>query len=245
MEAVDETFLERMLWGCMDLVSGSLLFEEVAEDRRDDTWYALGAARLEALGAGGLSLVSDRAQALVKLAETGLECLSIPDVFPLIHALVKRSALSICGRRRQARQALSPAQEHLRTCQASHPSGADVQQAQAAVEASEAEGTRWESVHRASRHPLETVALLVHPWRLVDSTRQTSEAVERQLHAETRAIAGCIARHGVPGKQKALANVRKQRVGVSALVALGWQGVWRDRQPVTLTPRGTRGIEDG
>ena len=45
MEAVDETFLERMLWGCMDLVSGSLLFEEVAEDRRDDTWYALGAAR--------------------------------------------------------------------------------------------------------------------------------------------------------------------------------------------------------
>jgi hypothetical protein len=156
----------------MDLVSGSRLVEEVAEDRSYDTWYALVEARLEALGAGGLSLVSARAKALMKLAATGLECLSIPDLCHLIHELVKSYSLSICGRLRQARQALSQAQEHLRTCQASHPRGADVQQAQAVVEAREAEVARWESVHRAYRHPLETVSLIVHPWRLVDSTRR-------------------------------------------------------------------------
>src|SRR6266581_3701409 len=132
--AVDETFLERMMLVFMDLVSGYLLFEEVAEDRSYDTWYALVEARLEALGAGVLSLVSDRAKALMKLAETGLACLSIPDLFHLIQELVKSYSLSICGRLRQARQALSQAQEHLRTCQASHPSGADVQQAQAVVD---------------------------------------------------------------------------------------------------------------
>jgi hypothetical protein len=186
---VDETFLERMMLVFMDLVSGYLLFEEVAEDRSYDTWYALVEARLEALGAGVLSLGSDRAKALIKLAETGLECLSIPALFHLIHALVTSYALSICGRLRQARQALRQAQEHLRMRQASHPSGADVQQAQAAVEAREAEVTRWESVHCAYRHHLETGSLLVHPWPLVDSTRQTSEEVERQLQAETRAIA--------------------------------------------------------
>jgi hypothetical protein len=186
--AVDETFLEHMMLVFMDLVSGYLLFEEVAEDRSYDTWYALVEARLEALGAGVLYLVSDRAKALIKLAETGLECLSIPDLFHLIHELVKSYSLSICGRLRQARQAWSQAQEHLRTCQASQPSGADVQQAQATVEASEAEVTRWESVHCAYRHHLETVSLIVHPWRLVDSTRQTSEEVERQLQAEPRAI---------------------------------------------------------
>src|SRR6266704_2615237 len=218
--AVDETFLERMMLVFMDLVSGYLLFEEVAEDRSYDTWYALVEARLEALGAGVLYLVSDRAKALMKLAETGLACLSIPDLFHLIHELVKSYSLSICGRLRQARQALSQAQEHLRTCQASHPSGADVQQAQAVVEACEAEVTRWESVHRAYRHHLETVSLLVHPWRLVDSTRQTSEAVERQLQAETRAIEVLIATHGLPVKQKTLDKVRKQLVGVSAFVTL-------------------------
>ena len=92
----------------MDLVSGYLLFEEVAEDRTYDTWYALVEARLETLGVGVLYLVSDRAKALIKLAETGLECLSIPDLFHLIHDLVKSYSLAICGRLRQARQALQP-----------------------------------------------------------------------------------------------------------------------------------------
>ena len=55
---VDETFLERMMLVFMDLVSGSLVFEEVAEDRTSTTWYALAEARLEALEVGVLSLVS-------------------------------------------------------------------------------------------------------------------------------------------------------------------------------------------
>jgi hypothetical protein len=186
--AVDETFLERLMLVFMDLVSGSRLVEEGADDRTYDTWYTLVETRLEALGAGVLYLVSDRAKARMKLAETGLECLSIPDVFHLIHELVKSYALAMVGRLRQARQALSQAQERLAKCQASHPSSAEAQQAQAVVEACEAEARRWESVHSAYRHHLETVSLSMHPWRVADSTRQTSEDVERQLYAETRAI---------------------------------------------------------
>jgi hypothetical protein len=242
--AVDETFLERMMLVFMDLVSGYLLFEEVAEDRSYDTWHALVEARLEALGVGVLYLVSDRAKALIKLAETGLECLSMPDVFHLIHELVKSYSLSICGRLRHACQALRQAQDHLSTCQASHPSGADVQQAQAVVEASAAEVTRWESVHRAYRHHLETVSLILYPWRLVDSTRQTSEEVERQLHAEIDALEALIDTNGLPVKKKALDKVRKQLVGVSALVDFWWQGVWQEMQQVTLTPMWTRWIEE-
>ena len=63
---------------CMDLVSSYLLYEVVAEDRSYDTWHALVAAGIEAQGTGVLSLVSDRAKALIKLAETGLECRSVP-----------------------------------------------------------------------------------------------------------------------------------------------------------------------
>src|SRR5437870_10160308 len=186
--AVDETFLERMMLVFMDLVSGYLLFEEVAEDRTYTTWYALVEARLEVLGVGVWYLVSDRAKALIKLAETGLECLSVPDVFHLIHDLVKSYSLSIWSRLRQARQALRQAQEHLTTCQAAEPSGAEVLQAQALVEVSEAEVKRWEGVHYAYRHHLENLSLMVHPWRLLDSTRQTSADVERQLRAEIVAI---------------------------------------------------------
>src|SRR3989475_7277793 len=152
--AVDETFLERMMLVFMDLVSGYLLFEEVAEDRSYDTWHALVEARLEALGTGVLYLVSDRAKALIKLAETGLECQSVPDLFHLIHELVKSYSLAIGSRLRQARQAFRQAQEPLSQGQASSPSSAEAQQAQALVEASAAEVTRWENVHSAYRYHL-------------------------------------------------------------------------------------------
>ncbi len=228
--AVDETCLERMMLVCIDWVSGYVLCAEVAEDRSYDTWHALVAARLEALGAGVLSLVSDRAKALITLAEPGLECRSVPEVFPLIHALVKSYALAMCSRLRHARQAVRQAQALLSQFQASHRSGAEVQPVQALVEASEAEVTHWESVHSAYRHHLETVSVLVHPWRLVDSRRQTSAEVERQVHAETQAIEAFITTSGLPVTQKALDKVRTQLAGVSALVDLWWQRVGHEVQ---------------
>jgi len=172
--AVDETFLQRMLLVFIDLVSGYLVFEKVAEHRTYETWYALVETRLETLRTDVLYLVSDRAKALIKLAETGLGCLSIPDLFHLIHELVKSYSLAILGRLRHARQALSQAQERFRMCQVSDPSGAEAQQAQAVVEASAAQVQHWETVDSAYRQHLERVSLLLHPWRLCDSTRQTS-----------------------------------------------------------------------
>src|SRR3989441_2618312 len=221
--AVDETFLERMMLVFMDLVSGYILFEEVAEDRTYTTWYALVETRLEALGVGVLYLVSDRAKALIKLAETGLECLSVPDLFHLIHDLVKSYSLAICGPLRQAQQAFNQARESLTTCLASHRSRDEVQHAQAEMEAREAEVKHWERVRSTYRHHLETMSLIVHPWRVVDSMRQSSEDVERQLQAETRALEVVIETNGLPVKTKALDKVRKQLAGVSALVDFWWQ----------------------
>ena len=242
--AVDETFLERMMLVFMDLVSGYLLFEEVAEDRTYTTWYALVEARLEALGVGVVYLVSDRAKALIKLAEQGLACLSIPDVFHRIHDLVKSYSLAICGPLRQARQALHQAREALTTCQASHRSSEEAQQAQAKVEACEAEVERWEHVHSAYRHHLETVSLIVHPWHICHSTPQTSQDVERRLHVEIDAITVLIETHGLPAKKKAVDKVRKQLAGVSALVDLWWQRVWHDVQQVALTPMWQRWVDE-
>jgi hypothetical protein len=146
--AVDETFLQRLMLVFIDLVSGYLVCEEVAEDRTYDTWYALVATRVETLGTDVLYLVSDRAKALIKRAETGLGCLSIPDLFHLTHEVVKSYSLAILGRLRHARQALSQAQERLRRSQESDPCGVEAQQAQAAVEASVTQVQDWETAER-------------------------------------------------------------------------------------------------
>jgi hypothetical protein len=117
MGAVDETFLERMLLVFMDLATGYLVLEEVADDRTYATWKALVEERLKGLGTGVLYVVSDRAKALIQLAEKGLECLSMPDFFPVVHAIIKRYSLALGRHRRQAHQQLKQAQEALVRCQ--------------------------------------------------------------------------------------------------------------------------------
>jgi hypothetical protein len=70
---VDATFLQRLMLVFMDLISGYVLREEVADDRTYETWYERVKARLEPMKTHVLYLVSDRAKALIKLAETGLK----------------------------------------------------------------------------------------------------------------------------------------------------------------------------
>ncbi len=62
--AVDETFFDQMILVFMDLKTGYLLQEEVAEDRTYLTGKALVEERLKALRTHVLYVVSDRAKAL-------------------------------------------------------------------------------------------------------------------------------------------------------------------------------------
>jgi IclR helix-turn-helix domain len=226
--AVDETFLQHLMLVFMDLASGYLVVEEGTEDRTYDTWHGVVTARLKTLGVGVWYLVSDRAKALIKLAETGLECLSIPDLFHLLHDLGKSYSLAIFSRLRQAQQALHQARERFATCQASHPGSAEAQQAQTLVEASEAEVQRWQGVRSAYRTHLDNLSLIVHPWRLLGATRQTSQEVERQLQAEIAALETLVETQGLPVKKHTLDKIRTQLAGVSALVDVWWQAVWQD-----------------
>lgn len=51
--------------------------------------------RLTALGATVFSLVSNRAKALIQLAETGFACLSMPDFFHYLHDIGKNYSLAL------------------------------------------------------------------------------------------------------------------------------------------------------
>ena len=92
--AVDETFFDRMILVFMDLAPGYLVLAAVADDRTEATWQTWVDERLKSLGTGVRSLVSDRAKALRPLADHGLECLSMPDFFPVTHAIIKSYSLA-------------------------------------------------------------------------------------------------------------------------------------------------------
>src|SRR5262252_224307 len=163
--------------------------EEVATARRFDTWYARASDRLTTFGTQVLSLVSARAKALIKLAHMGLGCPSIPDVFPLGHDLAKGYSLGIFGRLRHAKRDLEHAKQRLEMVQKNaQAEPAQVVQGPAQVAACATSVTHWQGVGRAWRQHLSKVSRLLHPWRLADSTRQTSKEVEEQLGAELEAI---------------------------------------------------------
>jgi DNA-binding transcriptional ArsR family regulator len=243
--AVDETFLQRMMLVFMDLATGYLLMEEVTADRSFDTWYDRANDRLTTLGTEVLYLVSDRAKALIKLAHTGLGCLSIPDLFHLSHDLAKGYSLAIFGRLRQAKRDLEHAKQRLETLQLNaQAERVHIEQVQARVAACTTALNHWQGVGSAWRQRLSNVSRILHPWRLADSTRQTSKEVEAQLGTELEAIETLLEANGLPMKQDTLAKVRKQLAGISALIDFGWQTVHQDLAQMAMTPKWTQWAEN-
>jgi hypothetical protein len=243
--AVDETFLQRMMLVFMDLATGYLLMEEVAADRSFDTWFNRANERLTTFGTEVLYIVSDRAKALIKLAHTGLGCPSIPDLFHLGHDLAKGYSLCIFGRLRQAKRDLEQAKQRLEKLQKSAQADpAQIAQAQTRVAACATSVNHWQEVGSAWRQRLSKLSRILHPWRLVDSIRQTSKEVEEQLRAELLAIETLLETNGLPRKKDTLAKVRKQLAGIAALVDLWWQTVRQDLTQLAMTPRWTQWAEE-
>jgi hypothetical protein len=243
--AVDETFLQRMMLVFMDLATGFLLMEEVAADRSFDTWFDRANGRLKTLGTEVLYLVSDRAKALIKLAYTGLNCLSIPDLFHLSHDLAKGYSLAIFGRLRQTKRDLEQAQQRLETLQKdAQGERVRIEQAQARVAACATSVSHWQGVSRAWQQHLANLSRILHPWRLAGSTRQASKEVEEHLHAELLAIETLLETNGLPVKQDTLDKVRKQFAGIAALVDVWWQTVRHDLTQLAMTPRWTQWAEE-
>jgi len=243
--AVDETFLERMILVCMDLATGYLLLEEAADDRTYSTWKALVEERLTGLGTGVLYVVSDRAKALIQLAEQGLECLSMPDFFHGAHEIVKSYSLAIGQRWRHAQQALTKAREALARRQEARGAEPASCEARALVQVRQAEVTRWEEAHHSYRGHLESLSLTLHPFRLSDSTPQTSAQVERQFTATVEAIEALARDHQLPARHDAMTKVRKQVPALAALVDFWWHGVHQDLEPFLLSSKWQQWVHEG
>jgi len=243
--AVDETFLQRMMLVFMDLATGYLLMEEIAEDRSYETWFERANARLKTFGVEVSHLVSDRAKALIKLAHKGFGCLSIPDLFHVSHDLAKGYSLSLFSRLRQAKREFEQAKQRLETLQKkSQADPAQLTEGEARVASCAASVHHWQEASDTWRQYLSNLSRIVHPWRFSGSRRQSSQEVEEQLQAELQAIETFQERHGLPTKKETLSKVQKQLGGISALIDLWWRAVRQDLAPLAMTPRWSQWAEE-
>jgi len=118
------------------------------------------------------------------------------------------------------------------------------QAAQSAVAACEAEVSHWEQVRETYRAHLKAMSLQVFPWRVTDSTPQTSQEVEVHLTAEVAAIQALLETNGLPVKQQVLGKVRQQLAGLAGVIDLWWQELRQDVQSqIVLTPMWANWVE--
>lgn len=234
--AVDETFLEQMVLILLDLKTGYVVLEATADDRSYATWKALVDQRLDALRAQVRYVVSDRAKALIQLAEKGLECLSMPDFFHLVHDIVKSYSLALGQRLKQTRQELQKAEDRLRRHHEGATRGEAYQEATHQVEVQRAEVTHWEARQQEYRQQLESLSLTLHPFAIDDAAPQTSAQVEARLQAHVEAIEAFAHAAQLPERQAAMTKVKKQLPAVAALVDFWWQGVRQDLEHAAVSP---------
>jgi hypothetical protein len=242
--AVDETFLEHVLLVFLDLPTGYILLEEAVEDRSYATWKALVDQRLAALGAPVRYLVSDRAKALIQLAQQGLECLSIPDMFHLVHDIVKSYSLALGRQLKQAHQELQKAEDGLQKFQARDSQPHLYGEVRQQVEVRQAEVQRWEAIQSEYRQRLEALSLALHPFASDDSAPQTSAQVEHQLHAQVEAMEAFAHTQQLPNRQAAMHKVKKQLPALAGarglLVGRGAAGLGVRRSLPPLADVGAR-----
>lgn len=227
----DETFFDQVILVMMDLVSGYIVLEEPADDRRYDTWRARVAQALEPWGITLRYIVSDRAKALVKLALEGFACPSIPDVFHALRDLAKVVGVSfhlklarLEEKRVQAEQTLSGLQAKGHETHVQQRFIAHLNEEIATLQADQA----------SAQALLGDASYAVHPFALAHSTRQSAVQVEAALHQVLASLNTLHARYTARDNAKMVAKFTRQIPGLAALVDAWWHWVEQSLPPDTI-----------
>jgi len=202
--AMDETFFGKfMIMVVIDLQSGYLLLEDVADDRRYDTWLGKITPRLESLGVEVTHAISDRARALIKLAVEGFKCKSGADTF---HAqydiskwlsrpfsrLVKYAKIDV---ERVDKEEKSATIKHLEFCQ----KGQD-----------------------DYRKEMLGISEDIHPFSLKDNQIKPASQVENELENRSVKVAALAEKHGLDDNKNTVKKFRNQIKSLAVSINFWW-----------------------
>lgn len=215
----DETFFDHVVWVMMDLVSGYLVLEQVADNRTYDTWQERVQAAVRTVGLEVRYLVSDRAKALIKLALKGLGCPSVPDLFHALRDLATVMGLSLGLKLAQVEEELIHAQQQLSGLEAK---GHDrhVQRRLLAHLRGQAEVLRDDQA--TYQRTLQQAAQAVHPFTLADGRAQSSAQVESQLQQAVATLNTLHAAYTARDNHAAVLKCKRQIPGLAAPVDAWW-----------------------
>jgi len=202
----------------MDLASGFIFFEEQSQDRSYDTWKDKIKHIAKKFNIDVKYAVSDRAKALIKLAVTGLECLSIPDFFHASNKIVKLFGIRL-GKKRadlQNRLALVIAEIALLK-----ELSKDISQKENILCQLNTEYALIESDISRYQRILHELSKIVHPFDINTSDKQTSATVRILLINIIEQIKVLQDELGINDDKNRITKFNNQIEGIASLID-GW-----------------------
>jgi hypothetical protein len=221
---VDETWFEQTVLVMMELSSGYLLVEQMADNHHYSTWQKSVQAVLKAWAGRIKYCVNDRAKALIKLAQNDLGCPSIADLF---HAMRKLSQ----GLGTELDQRLGQRQRRLRDMSTqTTPSAANIQALQSEVEGLSA-------AQREFHQHLMAISRRLHPFEVETNTAQTTPQVSARLHQQMKQLQQFQQAQQLKDAPDSINQFSRQIEPLSAIVDLWWQWVEQSlaARPLTET----------
>ena len=234
--AGDETFFgDLLILVLMDLTSGYLLVEEIAEDRKFATWLQAAEPRLQALNLEVDHAVTDRAKALIKLAVEGFACPSGADVFHAQYDISKWLGARVqrqCERAQKTLQESETALQDLKDKGAAEHSLQDVKRGE--VKKATRGSRQMERARDDYLENLHGVAEAIHPFSIGDSSPQTAPEIQHNLEERARSFEKIAQRCSIRDSKGILAKFRKQFKDLASGVSVWWVWVTESLQAHTL-----------
>jgi hypothetical protein len=209
----DETFFGLPILVAIELASGFIFSEVECENRTYETWWKEVSSWFNPEQWHCRFMVSDGAKALVKLALSGLNCPTVPDVFHLLRDFSKSigSAISLQQARLQKEQVALMAK-----------SSPDAKAQLLAVQAQQLQIAADHQDYQASLHALSQS---IHPFHIETGESHMGIELQARLQPHLSILERLSQTYSPTKSQDALERWKRQLPCLSGIVHAWWQWV--------------------
>ncbi len=215
----DETFFDLPILVLIELASGFIFTEVKSATRTYQSWAAQLQSWWQASQWQCHFLVSDGARALVKLAVSGIGCVSVPDLFHAMRALGRPLGKRLAQQLSQSQKQADQLSEQLTKTTAGTQRQTLTTQLHEAREKQQQDERNQQTYHKA----LETLSTCVHPFSLETAQWQLGEALTTALAAPLAILAGLAPVDNRQPVDKAIATFKAQIPGFAQGIHAWWQ----------------------
>ncbi|MEL6456268.1 MAG: DUF6399 domain-containing protein [Cyanobacteria bacterium J06623_5] len=215
----DETFFDLPILVLIELASGFIFTEVKSAARTYQSWSAQLQTWWKDSQWACHFLVSDGARALVKLAVSGLGCVSVPDLFHAMRALGRPLGGRLARQLRAAHKQVDKLSERLTK------TTDDVKRQTLEEQLTEAlsQQQQGEQNQQTYHNALETISTCIHPFCLETAQPQTDDTLTAALAAPLKVLAGLASLDNTAPVEKAIGTFEDQIPDFAAGIQAWWQ----------------------